>query len=78
MLLSKESGLGNEHCLWQKRLLLSSGDGTDSRGLRGEFGGEQVERLSVDSSFSGSGMEEMNSLRELWSPEWGAAITGMS
>lgn len=26
-----------------------------------------MERLSVDSSFSGRGMEEMNSLRGLWS-----------
>lgn len=31
-----------------------------------------MERLSVDSSFSGHGMEEMNSLRGLWSLGGGA------
>lgn len=36
-----------------------------------------MERLSVDSSFSGHGMEEMNSLRGLWSLG-GGAFTGMS
>lgn len=36
-----------------------------------------MERLSVDSSFSGRGMEEMNSLRGLWSLEVGP-FTGMS
>lgn len=41
-------------------MLAVSGGDSGRTAERYESGGEQVERLSVDSSFSGSGMGEMN------------------